>query len=222
MALRKLAEGGEAWAVAIFCVGEFLRVVSHDRLCDPPTPIREALAAIESLLASPSSRLLVPGDRYLPLLHTLIEDGRSVATWCTTRRSRPCAWSTERRRCSPKTVTSPGSGAWASSPWPRSHDAEKTFRAVNREPAVCPADCSPTRRGWEPGSGFVGRPAPPVPHQPRATRSRSVSRTSVIGSDSRRAAASVQRNTGPSSGRSGIRPCEPRTIEASVPITFIR
>ena len=74
-ALRKLAEGDEAWAVPVFCVGEFLRVVSHDRLFDPPTPIREALAAIESLLASPSSRLLVPGDRYLPLLHALIEDG---------------------------------------------------------------------------------------------------------------------------------------------------
>lgn len=72
-AVRRLAEGHEAWAVPIFCVGEFLRVVSHDRVFDPPTPVADALTAMESLLASPSARLLVPGDRYLPLLRSLIE-----------------------------------------------------------------------------------------------------------------------------------------------------
>ena len=72
-ALRRLAEGHEAWAVPIFCVGEFLRVVSHDRVFDPPTPVADALAAVDSLLSSPSSRLLVPGERYLPLLRTVIE-----------------------------------------------------------------------------------------------------------------------------------------------------
>lgn len=72
-AVRRLAEGHEAWAIPIFCVGEFLRVVSHDRVFDPPTPVSDALTAMESLLASPSARLLVPGDRYLPLLRSLIE-----------------------------------------------------------------------------------------------------------------------------------------------------
>ena len=33
-AVRLLAEGDEAWAIPVFCVGEFLRVVSHDRLFD--------------------------------------------------------------------------------------------------------------------------------------------------------------------------------------------
>jgi len=66
-ALRRLAEGSEAWALPIPCVGEFLRVVSHDRVFRPPTPVDEAVASIEGLLASPSSRLLVPGDRYLPV-----------------------------------------------------------------------------------------------------------------------------------------------------------
>jgi len=73
-AVRRLAEGNEAWAVPLFCVGEFLRVVSHDRLFDPPTPVLDALGSMESLLASPSARLLVPGDRYLALLHGLIVD----------------------------------------------------------------------------------------------------------------------------------------------------
>ncbi|MCE9630194.1 MAG: PIN domain-containing protein [Planctomycetia bacterium] len=75
-AVRQLAEGDEAWAIPIFCIGEFLRVVSHDRLFDPPTPAIDAVDSMESLLASPSARLLVPGDRYLNLLRSLIEESK--------------------------------------------------------------------------------------------------------------------------------------------------
>lgn len=73
-ALRRLAGGREAWAVPVFCIGEFLRVVSHDRVFDPPTPVLEAMASLESLLASPSARLLVPGEHYLPLLRRVLEE----------------------------------------------------------------------------------------------------------------------------------------------------
>jgi toxin-antitoxin system PIN domain toxin len=73
-ALRRLAEGDEAWAIPVFCLGEFLRVVSHDRLFDPPTPVPHALDSLESLLASPSVRLLTPGDHYLRLLRDLIDE----------------------------------------------------------------------------------------------------------------------------------------------------
>lgn len=76
-AVRRLAEGDEAWAIPIFCVGEFLRVVSHDRLFDPPTPAIDAIESMESLLASPSARLLVPGDNYFRLLRTLIEESQA-------------------------------------------------------------------------------------------------------------------------------------------------
>lgn len=71
--VRALAEGHEAWALPIFCVGEFIRVVSHNRVFDPPTPASEAFAVIESLLASPSARLLVPGDRFMPILQATLE-----------------------------------------------------------------------------------------------------------------------------------------------------
>ena len=40
--LRTLAEGPEAWALPVVCLGEFVRVVSHPRLFDPPTPPDEA------------------------------------------------------------------------------------------------------------------------------------------------------------------------------------
>jgi uncharacterized protein len=77
-AVRLLAEGDEAWALPVHCVGEFLRVVSHDRLFDPPTPVGDAFDAIDSLLASPSVRLLVPGQGYLRLLRSLIDESQAT------------------------------------------------------------------------------------------------------------------------------------------------
>lgn len=71
-AIRRLAEGDEAWALPVFCVGEFVRVVSHPRLFDPPTPSAEAVESIEALFESPSLRVLYPGNRYWPLFGKLI------------------------------------------------------------------------------------------------------------------------------------------------------
>jgi toxin-antitoxin system PIN domain toxin len=73
--LRALAEGDAAWALPVFCIGEFLRVVTHPRLFDPPTPPDEAVASIFALLESPSVRLLVPGTRFMPLLRDAMREG---------------------------------------------------------------------------------------------------------------------------------------------------
>ena len=76
--LRGLAEGHEPWALPVFVVGEYLRVVTHPRLFDPPTPLADALGQIDALLASPTARLLLPGPHFLPLLDDLLRaaDGR--------------------------------------------------------------------------------------------------------------------------------------------------
>lgn len=74
-ALRELAEGRDAWALPVFCLGEFVRVVSHPRLFDPPTPASEAVAAVAALLESPSVRLLSPGRRYWELFAELVREG---------------------------------------------------------------------------------------------------------------------------------------------------
>lgn len=73
-ALRGLAEGAEAWAIPVFCVGEFLRVVSHPKLFDPPTPALDALESLDALLASPSARLLSPGPRYLEIFRREVSE----------------------------------------------------------------------------------------------------------------------------------------------------
>jgi hypothetical protein len=77
-ALRSLATGSAAWALPVFCIGEFIRVVTQPRLFDPPTTPDAALAAIDGLLASPSARLLSPGPRYWTLLGDLVRAGAAT------------------------------------------------------------------------------------------------------------------------------------------------
>jgi len=62
--LRTLAEGGTPWALPAFCIGEFVRVVTHARIFTPPTDLVTALTFLERLLESPSIRLLLPGPTF--------------------------------------------------------------------------------------------------------------------------------------------------------------
>lgn len=66
--LTDLAEGRAAWAVPVFCMGEFLRVLTHPRVFDPPMSTGEACEALARVLQSPSVRVLIPGEAYADLL----------------------------------------------------------------------------------------------------------------------------------------------------------
>ena len=70
--LRDLAEGAAAWALPVFVIGEFLRVVTHPRILHPPTAETEAVDAIDGLLESRSIRVLSPGERYWALLREAV------------------------------------------------------------------------------------------------------------------------------------------------------
>ena len=76
--IHTLAEGSRPWGLPIFCLGEFLRVVTHRRVFTPPTAMRNALGALESLLESPSVRLLVPGERFWSFFHSTISQGQAT------------------------------------------------------------------------------------------------------------------------------------------------
>ena len=73
-ALRALAEGPSAWALPVFVVGEYLSVVTHRAILQPPDDEREATAAIDVLLASPGARLLMPGEGYWKILRRLLTE----------------------------------------------------------------------------------------------------------------------------------------------------
>ena len=72
-----LAEGAAAWALPVFVVGEFLRVITHPRVFDPPHSIDEAALAVDRLLDSPTMRLLSPGDRWPSLLADAMREGEA-------------------------------------------------------------------------------------------------------------------------------------------------
>lgn len=62
--LRSIACAPEPWVLLWPCVYEFVRVVTHPKLFDPPTPLEDAVAAIEGLISSPSVLLVGEGKRH--------------------------------------------------------------------------------------------------------------------------------------------------------------
>jgi toxin-antitoxin system PIN domain toxin len=62
--LTRLAEGDTPWGLPVFCLGEFVRVVTHRAIFDPPSSIKQAVGALEGLLETPGLRLLTPSSRY--------------------------------------------------------------------------------------------------------------------------------------------------------------
>ena len=67
-ALVALAEGSAPWGLPIFCVVEFLRVVTHRRVFNPPSTLAQAVGFLEGVVASPSCRIVLPSPGFLELL----------------------------------------------------------------------------------------------------------------------------------------------------------
>lgn len=76
--LKALVEGDEPWALPIFCLGEFCRVVTHPRIFKPPTPLADALGVLEQVLGSPSLRLLCPGERFPQLFEEIAREANAT------------------------------------------------------------------------------------------------------------------------------------------------
>lgn len=59
--LTALAEGVEPWAIPWPCVYEFVRVVTHPRVFDPPSELGAVVEDLQVLFRSPSLHLLGNG-----------------------------------------------------------------------------------------------------------------------------------------------------------------
>jgi toxin-antitoxin system PIN domain toxin len=78
-ALEQVATlGGSRWAIPWPCLHEFLAVVTHPKIFNPPTPLEDALLAVEGWIASPLINLLGELDGYYDALATLLRSGRVV------------------------------------------------------------------------------------------------------------------------------------------------
>jgi len=76
--LAELAQGRSPWAIPWPCVHEFLSIVTHPRIFDPPTPLGVALEAVDAWLEAPALLLLAEADDYWQQLRTVIAAGKVV------------------------------------------------------------------------------------------------------------------------------------------------
>ena len=69
--LVELAEGRGLWGLPVFCAGEFIRVVTHRRVFNPPSTLNEAIQFLERVVAAPGCRILRPEAAFFELLTTV-------------------------------------------------------------------------------------------------------------------------------------------------------
>ena len=60
------------------CLHEFLAIVTHPRIYDPPTPVATALYAVQALADAPSVHLIGEGASHLGVLADLLKSGAVV------------------------------------------------------------------------------------------------------------------------------------------------
>ena len=71
-----LAEGRPQWAIPWPCLHEFLAIVTHPRIYQPPTPLTKALEQVDAWLESPSLSVIAEGEGYWVVLRSALKTGR--------------------------------------------------------------------------------------------------------------------------------------------------
>ena len=61
----------------MFCVTEFLRVVTRKRVFNPPSPVAQAADFIEAVVASPGCEVVQPGAEFMAWLLTTAREADS-------------------------------------------------------------------------------------------------------------------------------------------------
>jgi toxin-antitoxin system PIN domain toxin len=77
-AIRRLAESQEHWAIPWPCIHEFLAIVTHPRIFQPPSPLETAIAQVEIWLESPVLRLIGESGAYWPTFVEILAQGKIV------------------------------------------------------------------------------------------------------------------------------------------------
>lgn len=74
--LLSLANSGSPWAIPWPCIHEFLAIVTHPKIYQPPTPLAKALAALEAWQTSPQLRMIGGGPGYFGTLAKIAHAGK--------------------------------------------------------------------------------------------------------------------------------------------------
>jgi hypothetical protein len=76
--IRSLAEGKATWAIPWPCIYEFIAVVTHPRIYDPPSEVSQALEQAGAWMESPSLTLLAEGPGFETRLFRTLDRSRVV------------------------------------------------------------------------------------------------------------------------------------------------
>ncbi|GAG29059.1 unnamed protein product [marine sediment metagenome] len=75
-AVHGLAEGRDPWAIAWPCIHEFIAIVTHPGIFDPPTLLDGAVEQVNAWMGSPSLVLLSEADGYWEVLENTLRKSR--------------------------------------------------------------------------------------------------------------------------------------------------
>jgi len=74
--IKSLAEGRISWGIPWPCVHEFLAIVTHPRIYDPPSDVDAAIDQVDAWLESPVAELLTESDAHWEILKVQLNDGQ--------------------------------------------------------------------------------------------------------------------------------------------------
>lgn len=76
--IKQLAEGKGQWMIPWPCVHEFLAIVTHPRIYDPPTPLEAALSQLDFWFGSPSLGVAGESSSYWKTLKEVVGKSKTV------------------------------------------------------------------------------------------------------------------------------------------------
>ncbi len=72
--LEELVNSDEAYGVSDLALSGFLRIVTHPRVFNPPSPLGDALAFVEDLRSQPNCVVIAPGARHWDIFARLCHE----------------------------------------------------------------------------------------------------------------------------------------------------
>ena len=75
--IRTLAEGRAPWGIPWPCVHEFLAIVTHPRIFDPPSTLDEALDQVDAWFESPVIERLGESETHWEILREQLRSGQA-------------------------------------------------------------------------------------------------------------------------------------------------
>ena len=83
--LQRTVSDARPYAVSELILGSFVRIATHRRALNPPTPLGDALDFCEGLRSRPNARIIAPGPRHWTLFTDLCRRVDAVGNLAPTR-----------------------------------------------------------------------------------------------------------------------------------------